>query len=133
MKNRVKHMLLIGDSPEINFYNKKIIEKTGLTDKISIVRNSRDALSYFDTNKNNKTQPEIIFLDFYGLVKDGWEFLHHYDQLHVKNAHIILLLEEDLLPDGQKKIKNYPFIKAGSEKILNRFFIQEFVDKHFSN
>ncbi|WP_109301880.1 response regulator [Aquimarina sp. AU474] len=132
MENKVKHMLLIDDSNETNTFNKRIIERTGLTKKVSVARNGVEALSYFDSKKNSKDRPEIVFLDLNMPIMDGWEFLDHYNQLGDKNSIVILMLSSDLLPGDHKKLKDYTFIKRGSEKVLNRLFLHDLVDNFFS-
>ncbi len=132
MENKVKHMLLIDDSSETNFFNKRIIERTGLSKKVSVATNGIEALSYFKSKENGVDRPEIVFLDLNMPIMDGWEFLDHYNQLRDQNSIIVLMLGSDLLPDDQKKLKNYTFIKRGSEKVLNRLFLHDLVDSFFS-
>lgn len=130
MENKLNHILLVDDSASINFFNKKVIERTGLVENISIAKNGAEALTYFNSSDRLLNEPKIIFLDINMPIMNGWEFLDHYDQLLSKNSIVILMLGSDLLPDDREKVKKYSFIKGGSDKMLNREFLFSLVDKY---
>lgn len=134
MEKQLKHILLVDDSKATNFFNKMIIEKTGLAENVVLTENGAEALSYIDSTINLLNTPEIIFLDLNMPVMDGWEFLDHYNRLDYsnKNSVIILMLGTDLLPEDQKKVKAYNFIKGDSEKMLNKKFLCNLVKEHFN-
>ncbi|WP_281989462.1 response regulator [Aquimarina aggregata] len=131
MKNPLKHILLVDDSPATNFFNETVIKKCDLTQNISVALNGAEALTFFDETKSTLSTPEIIFLDINMPIMNGWEFLDNYKKLNIENSIVILMIGSNLQPNDKEKLKNYHFIKGDSQKMLNKEFLYNIVNEHF--
>lgn len=130
MEKKIKHILLVDDSKSTNFFNKIIIEKMGLAEKVSIAENGAEALRYFNYDLKDSEKPDLIFLDINMPIMNGIEFLDHYNRLNYeKKASVIMMIGSELLSDDQEKLRQYDFIIAKSEKMLTKGTLTKILEK----
>jgi len=138
---KINCILLVDDSPSTNIYNKKLIEKTGVTNEVYDVYNGLEALNYLnkkgDFSEKKCPKPNIIFLDINMPKMDGFEFLKRYSKL-TKNKRsdmiVVFLTTSNWCKDKVKAIKNnlvYDFIeKPLNMEALNRinnFYLNNYI------
>ena len=101
---KYKSILLIDDDVISNFIHYVCLEKLKIADHIQIEKNGEEALKFLrDYFEKNNSLPELIFVDIFMPVMDGYEFLEAFEKfVHkspVRPVVIIvsnLFLEKDL-------------------------------------
>ncbi|WP_378179632.1 two-component system response regulator [Aquimarina sp. SS2-1] len=71
------------DSMYVNLVS-KVIELKKLSEKIIVFNNGKEALDYFVKSaqkEEDKTVPQVIFLDLNMPVMDGWQFLQEFERI----------------------------------------------------
>ena len=86
MKNELKpnfERIMIIDDNQIDLYIfSKLLTKNNFCETILQYTSAEKALKYIVENQeNNLLMPQIIFLDIYMPLMDGFEFLENYRQL----------------------------------------------------
>ncbi len=85
--NRLKTLMLVDDDEIIVYLTKRIIAQTNLVELTNVFGNGKDAIDYLKENSNNPDLfPEIIFLDLFMPIMDGWEFLEEYIKIKPKTS-----------------------------------------------
>lgn len=85
MKNRVKNICVIDDDKTFQYLTHRVISDTHLIQDIEIFSNGLDALNYLQNNSlDEKKLPDIILLDLFMPVMDGWGFLKNYTEIESK-------------------------------------------------
>lgn len=94
MSNKIALACIIDDDDMYVSLVKKIIEAKNLCQNLMVFQNGKAALSYFEailSNLDQKSIPEIIFLDLNMPVMDGWEFLDNFTRIKNKLGKAITL------------------------------------------
>lgn len=139
MDKKLKLILLIDDNNEINLLFKRMIMKTGVTERVDICVNGLDALHYLkregkyaDMDKDIP-QPDIVFLDINMPVMDGWEFLDHYHELppEVKAGQLVVMLTTSLNPDDKTRAEKNGFVNKFMIKPFKKQDLFKIVDEYF--
>lgn len=87
MKNRVKNICVIDDDKIFQYLTQRVITDTHLINDIEVFSNGLDALNYLQNNSLDKKKlPDIILLDLFMPVMDGWGFLKNYTAIESKLA-----------------------------------------------
>ncbi|WP_343910672.1 response regulator [Aquimarina litoralis] len=129
-------ILLVDDSKSTNFYNKKLIEISGVADQVFEAYNGLEALDYlnrtgkFEGGEDEFPRPNVIFLDINMPKMDGFEFLEEYAKLPKERRGDILLAflttsnwEKDRIKAFEKEELVHDFIeKPLEEKTLKRVY-----------
>ncbi|MBQ0733806.1 response regulator [Aquimarina celericrescens] len=94
MSNKIALACIIDDDDMYVSLVKKIIEAKNLCQNLMVFQNGKAALNYFEvilSNLDQKSIPEIIFLDLNMPVMDGWEFLDNFTRIKNKLGKAITL------------------------------------------
>ena len=82
MQNNGLQICLIDDDQIYQFAAKKIIESTGLAQRVTAFSNGRDALGYLEKNAAfSEVLPDVIFVDVNMPLMTGWQFLDAFNSL----------------------------------------------------
>jgi CheY-like chemotaxis protein len=132
---RIKTVLLIDDDEPTNFIHRKTLEMSGLVDNVYVAQGGSEALDFLDKCKQDQqfSIPDLIFLDINMPAMDGWEFLAHYEMLKTlrKENIVIVMLTTSLNPDDEIKAKAIKGVYGYKNKPLNKFILEEILDKKF--
>lgn len=122
-KNRLNCVLLVDDDRATNFLNKRLLDKMGVVQKISIARNGEEAMDYlvkaFAGERDNPV-PDVILLDINMPLVNGWEFLEQYEALpeDFKNSIAIYMLSTSLRESDTAMAEHHPLVKGFIHKPL---------------
>ena len=111
--NRLKTLMLVDDDEIIVYLTKRIIAQTNLVELINVFGNGKDAIDYLKENLNNPDLfPEIIFLDLFMPIMDGWEFLEEYIKIKPKtsNPTTIYVITSSVSEEDIIKAKSYSVV-----------------------
>ena len=106
-------ILLVDDDEITNFYNQKIIEKSGYDFDVQVATNVEQALDYLESKNsftgNDYLKPFIIFLDINMPGLTGWDFMERYVDLPkaLKAKTVIVMLTTSLNPDDRNKADTF--------------------------
>ena len=145
MEEKINCILLVDDSKSTNFYNKKLIEITKMTNHIHDVGDGIEALEYltrkgkFDIANSEVIypRPNIIFLDINMPRMDGFEFLDAYIELPEalrSDMIVTFLTTSNWQKDKLKAYHNCNFIYDFIEKPLSKeklFDVYTFYRDHY--
>lgn len=128
-------ILLIDDDIPTNFYNRKVIEKTGYAKHIEVCNSAEDGLEFLKSKFKDglPPQPELIFLDINMPVMDGWEFLDAYEALPFdqKGKVVVVMLTTSVNPEDREQAKRRN-INGFANKPLTEDVLYDLINKHCS-
>lgn len=104
-----KKLFLVDDDEIIVYLTKRLVKETHLLELTNVFSNGQDAINYLKENYNNRSLlPEIIFLDLFMPVMDGWEFLEEYALLKPKidKQITIYIITSSVSPEDILRAKN---------------------------
>ena len=139
MKKKLNCVLLVDDNESDNFLHKRVLEKSGITDRIEIAMNGKEALDLLITKgkcgqpESSYCQPELILLDINMPVMDGWEFLEEYQKLEESQKGkivFIMLTTSSNLVDMARADMMFKSIYF-QYKPLTLAMVGEIMQKHF--
>jgi len=111
-------ILFIDDDPITLMLCKMVITKAAFSNEIATTKNGEEALQYFKTLKQIKSngefkkQPQLIFLDLNMPVMGGWEFLDSFNTPDYSdyNDTNVIILSSTVDPEDLEKSKKYPMV-----------------------
>lgn len=81
----INTLYLVDDDDTFQFLTTEVINSTKLVKQIVVFSNGRDAISFLESIKDNPEKlPDVIFLDLFMPILDGWGFLEKYIPLKPK-------------------------------------------------
>jgi len=134
MKKPLDLILLVDDDPDDNFFHKRVIERTGVAQKVEVVENGKEALTFLTNQQDERyPQPDLIFLDINMPVMDGWEFLDAYTQLSPEQQAktIIVMLTTSLNPDDESRAIENQMVNGFRSKPLRQKMLLELIEQYF--
>ncbi len=133
MKKKMDSVLLVDDNDFCNEFHQIIINKMGITEKVEVATDGKEALAYLKSTVNGKhPKPDLIFLDINMPVMNGWEFLEEYKKLDAEmKANIIVIVTSSFNPDDKKRADLMDCVDGFKEKFLSLEKINEILMEHF--
>ncbi|WP_109830103.1 response regulator [Reichenbachiella versicolor] len=134
-------ILLIDDDDITNFYNRAIINSTGIARQIYTVTDGKQGLDYitrqgkYESNDEPYPSPEAIFLDINMPGMNGFEFLegyHDLDESIIEYSKIFMLTTSFLEKDRERALSfsnvedffNKPLTEQNLIDLMNKYFNQ---------
>lgn len=119
---KIQNLYLVDDDDIYVFLTRKIIEETQLTEHIEVFNNGQDVLDYLKNINDDAMLPEIILLDLFMPVMDGWEFLEEFAMLKPKlNRKItIYVTSSSISPHDMQRAKNISDVTDYVIKPINK-------------
>lgn len=118
----MNRFLLIDDDDIFNFLNKKVLEKSGQSNTITIHTSAREGLDYLAGIMDDEEKwPQVILLDIRMPGMDGFEFLDilkNMDEKFLKQVKVFMLTSS--IDDRDKrKSEIFPFVYGYFSKPLS--------------
>lgn len=98
---KLNKVLLIDDDPVNNYLNEKIFRKKGLAEKVVVLTNGQKAVDYLKNCKSLE-MPDLILLDLYMPVMDGFEFFETFRSSFTKKVYPKIILLTSVLNQKDK-------------------------------
>lgn len=129
---RYKKIMLIDDNEIDNLINQKMIEASGIGERIMVHSGAKSALESLKnleklSDSPEQLLPELIFLDIDMPIMDGFQFLEEFDRLSdaIKNYTKVVMLTSSMNPQDLSKAKKSAYVK----KYLNKPLSQDALSK----
>ena len=126
-----KAVLLVDDNEIDNLINQKMIEASGITEKIFVNTSAKSALEFLKNlsileNNGKDFLPDLLFLDIDMPLMDGYQFLDEFGKLkeNIKEKMTIIMLTSSINPHDERAAKRYPFVKKFLHKPLTKEMLQ---------
>ena len=139
MKKKFNCVLLIDDNDDTNYFNRRLLNKMEVTEKIQVAENGQEALDFlsnrgsFLMHEKNYPAPMLILLDLNMPAMNGWEFLEEYHKLPAeqKGKIVLVMLTSSPNPEDADHANNNedvvgfvkkPLTMDAMEKIIRDYF-----------
>lgn len=123
MIQKLKNIILVDDDEIMVYLTKRLVAKSDRVKLSQVFGNGRDVIDFLKENCNKPDLlPEVIFLDLFMPVMDGWEFLDEYAQLKpmLTKEIIIYIITSSVSPNDFKKAKNNKYVSDYVVKPMNK-------------
>jgi CheY-like chemotaxis protein len=121
-------ILLVEDNEFINVYNRKIIEKLYVCERIEVIEDATEALDYLH---KQTLMPDLILLDINMPRMNGWEFIEEFLKMDREHKTKIVILSTSPNPDDIIKYSGFAEILCFEKKPLTKEKIHSIVTKYF--
>ena len=82
MELKYNKIMIIDDNDIDNYITSTLIKKNNFTNDLLEFDSGLKAIEYLEKNKNNDQElPDLILLDIYMPIMDGFEFLHLFEKI----------------------------------------------------
>ncbi len=129
---------MIVDNDQVNsFVLKNIITRNYSEAQITMFPDGADAIEHLEqVNKLGEDFPDVILLDIYMPIMNGFEFLDRYSQRHSHKHTSIFAMSNSLSKEDQQRANEYSVVKGFITKplIYNniQFIIETYVEGNSS-
>jgi CheY-like chemotaxis protein len=127
----MKKLLFVDDSPLDHFILKRILNKYNLSYDVTCSANGEEVIDFLSLNRLEKDiLPDIILLDLYMPLFNGWEFLNKVSALHPHLAKPlnIYILSSSINPYDIAQALEYPFVKSFMFKPITRETLEKTIN-----
>lgn len=124
----IKTLAIVDDDEIFVFLTKKAIEKIDLAEHVKVFGNGLDAINFLKENADHPVfLPQIIILDLFMPIMDGWQFLEKFALLKYKfeKKIIIYVVSSSISPEDMKRAKS---INDVSDFIIKPITKEKLVD-----
>ena len=131
-KKIIKNILLVDDDEATNLFNKRVIENSGLAEKVTVALSGIEALSFLRTKFIAAgNEPELILLDAAMPEMDGWKFADEFQKLSERKKMKTKIIMLTGTPAEIEKIylKTYPQISGYKIKPLTEEMLLDIMHK----
>ncbi|HEY3406343.1 MAG TPA: response regulator [Ohtaekwangia sp.] len=132
MGKKVPNILIIDDDPMSSFMLKRLAELGELADIITIFNSGRSALEYIKERKGDANLlPDVIFLDIYMPVVNGWDFLATFKEFknELSKSISIIIVSSSEHPRDIDQAKTFQEVKAYAVKPVSLERLKELIEQ----
>jgi response regulator of citrate/malate metabolism len=124
-----RKVLLIDDDQITNFFNRKLIQKSFQSIEVYTVTSVEEAILFLKEKKYTWI-PDLILLDVFMPVKNGWDFLTEFQQEFQNEATKVKLymLSSSVYQDDIEKAKSHEIVKDYIFKPLSFNILNKILD-----
>lgn len=136
MTPKLGEVLLVDDYDADNFMHEMLFDEMGVSERVTVATNGREAIEYLTTPKNGQyPRPELILLDINMPIMNGWDFLKAYQSLddNARGDVVLMMVTTSLNPDDREAARSNPDINDFVTKALSEDSLNNLLRKHFPN
>ncbi|RVT79770.1 response regulator [Flavobacterium sufflavum] len=128
-------ILLVDDDTTYLFITKKILEQQQNVEQINTFMNGLEALTYLkEHSKEENNLPNILFLDLFMPIMDGWEFLDEFKE--VKSNHLnkitIYICTSSISPHDVERAKNISSVSGYIIKPISKIKLVDILNQYIN-
>ena len=123
-----KNWSIIDDDEAFHFTTELILQKDDVVQRLDSFSNGKEGIEFIKAHLNEpEVLPDIILLDLYMPVLDGWDFLTILDEIEAELPKPIMVYVVTSTVDDQdyKKLRTIDRVKNYYVKPINRYMIRE--------
>lgn len=127
---------LVDDDTTYRFITKKILSKQESVESINTFINGLEALNYLKENANQETAlPDILFLDLFMPIMDGWQFLNEFANLESNylNKITIYICTSSISPHDVERAKSISTVSDYIIKPISKTKLIDILNQHTTN
>lgn len=124
---------LVDDDTTYRFITKKILSKQEKVESINTFINGLEALNYLKENANKDTAlPDILFLDLFMPIMDGWQFLTEFANLESNylNKITIYICTSSISPHDVERAKSINIVSDYIIKPISKTKLIDILNQH---
>ena len=124
--------IMIVDNDQVNsFVLKNIITRNYSDAEISMFPDGADAMDHLESLESSKEEfPDVILLDIYMPVMDGFEFLEKYTEKYPFKSCNVFAMSNSLSKEDQQRANEFAVVKGFITKPLIYNNIQFIIDTY---
>ena len=123
-----RNVMVIDDSLLECFLAERIIKNSLFTDEVMTFSSPVDGLLYLESLGNDLDKfPEVIFLDIYMPLMNGFDFMDKFLQFHdeIKKHCKIVMVSSSMAYEDQVRMRRYPIIRKFLTKPLSEEMLED--------
>lgn len=123
-----KNWTIIDDDESFHFTTGLMLSQEEVVNELSSFYNGKEAIEYIHQHLNNpELLPDVILLDLYMPVLDGWDFLTLLDKIEEKlpKPLYIYVVTSSVDDDDYKQLRKIDRVKNYYVKPVNRYMVRE--------
>jgi len=131
----MKKLIFVDDSPLDHYILKRILRKHELDYEVNCTSNGEEVLHFLEQHKwDRELLPDVILLDLYMPLFNGWEFLDKAQQLYnsLSKPVKIYILSASIDPLDINRAKQFPAVKSFVFKPITKESLQKLVDEEMT-
>lgn len=127
--------IMIVDNDQVNsFVLKNIIKRNYASAEVEIYPDGSEAIDHLeDLESRGKNFPEVILLDIYMPVMDGFQFLEKYTERFAHKEPVIFTMSNSLIKEDQQRANQYSVVKGFITKPLIYNNIQFIIETYLKS
>ncbi|MEW5677096.1 response regulator [Flavobacterium enshiense] len=130
---KIKNIYVIDDDAIFQFLTQKVITDTNLVKDISFFSNGLDAIKFLESvSLNKKKLPDLILLDLFMPIMDGWNFLEEFKSIQSKLSKKIpiYIVSSSIDPNDIQKSKKIEVVTDFIVKPLTKENVMHIMNNH---
>lgn len=122
MTTRKRNFIVIDDNKLDCFIEQKIILNTGISDKVSLFLDAREALAFIENDTTEKSPEKIVIIvDIQMPLMNGFEFVEAFELLpsEIQDNYLIFMLSSSINENDLNRVSNYKSVRQIISKPLS--------------
>ena len=128
----MKKLIFIDDNQLDHFILKRVLNKYNLAYEVNCTADAEEVIGFLKQNQNDKEKlPDIILLDIYMPLVNGWQFLEKVQQMQpfLNKPLRIYILSSSINPRDIQRAKQFSCVKSFIFKPITKEMLEKLIDE----